>query len=242
MLYLIGLGLSFKDISLKALEAIKNSDLVYLETYTSSADFTVEELSKLIGKEIIPLNREQTEIKQPYLTKEKTITLLIYGDPLSATTHFDLIQQAKELGIKIEIIHSTSVLTAVAQTGLFLYKFGKTPSIPFPTPSHNPTSFYEILKQNQSISAHTLFLLDLAPPNNFMTPTQAIDILLKLGLDKETKAIACQALTTKDQKIISTSAKNFQKLNWTSPPYCLIIPSELNFKEKEFLDSLTKEI
>jgi diphthine synthase len=235
MLYLIGIGLGAKDISLKALEAIKKSDLVYLETYTSASDFTIEELSNLIGKEIIPLTREQTETKQPYLTKEKTISLLIYGDPLSATTHLEIIAQANKQNITTEIIHSSSIFTAVAETGLFLYKFGKTASIPFPQQSHKPTSFYDILNQNQSVKAHTLFLLDLKPPEQFMTPSQAISILLELGLDPETKAIGCQSISTKNQKIIYTEAKNFSKQTWKSPPYCLIIPAELNFKEEEFL-------
>jgi len=235
MLHLIGIGLGTKDISLKALEAIKKSDLVYLETYTSASDFTLEELSKLIGKEIIPLTREQTETEQPYLMKEKTVALLIYGDPLSATTHLEIIEEANKQNITTEIIHSSSIFTAVAETGLFLYKFGKTASIPFPQQSHKPTSFYDILKQNQSIKAHTLLLLDLKPPEQFMTPSQAISILLELGLDPETKIIGCQSISTNNQKIIYTEAKNFSKLNWTSPPYCLVIPSELNFKEEEFL-------
>jgi diphthine synthase len=236
MLYLIGIGLSFRDLSLKALEAIQKSDLVYLENYTSVSDFSIKQLSELIGKEVIPLNREQTETEQPYFKASKIVSLLVYGDPLSATTHLEIIEQAKEQNIQTEVIHSSSIFTAVAETGLFLYKFGKTASIPFPQPSHNPTSFYDLFKQNQSIKAHTLFLLDLQPPK-FMTPSEAIEILIKLGLDENTKVIACRALTTKYQKIIYTEAKNLPK-EWTTPPYCLIIPSELNFKEKEFLDKL----
>ena len=89
MLYLIGLGLSFKDLSIKALEAIKKSDLVYLETYTSTADFTLEELSKLIGKEIIPLNREQTEQNQNKLrlTRGTYQKIMAYAELTSRISH-----------------------------------------------------------------------------------------------------------------------------------------------------------
>ena len=59
MLYLIGLGLSWKDISLKALEVINKCDKVYLETYTSVSNFSAKKLSKLIGKKVIELNRKQ---------------------------------------------------------------------------------------------------------------------------------------------------------------------------------------
>ena len=77
--------------------------------------------------------------------KTKKLALLVIGDPLSATTHFEIISECKKRDITYEIIHSVSVLTAVAETGLSLYKFGKTVSIPFD--NENLDSPYEILNQ-----------------------------------------------------------------------------------------------
>ena len=45
MLYIIGLGLGDeKDVTVKGLEAIKSSDLVFLEGYTSVLGTTIEKL------------------------------------------------------------------------------------------------------------------------------------------------------------------------------------------------------
>lgn len=233
MLYLIGLGLSWKDLSLKALEALQKCDKVYLESYTSISDFSKLQLERLIGKKVEVLNRKQVEETKPFLKGDSA--LLIYGDPLAATTHTELLKKAK-------VIHAPSVLTAVAETGLSLYKFGKTASIPIPEKNFKPESFYDILKENQSIKAHTLFLLDLkSEKNKFLTIKQAIKILLKIAKDKtftdSTKCIACARLG-QNQLIKYGTARKLQNINFGKPPYCLIIPGKLNFKEEEFLKSL----
>lgn len=45
MLYIIGLGLGDeKDITVKGLEAVKSSDLVFLEGYTSIIGTSIEKL------------------------------------------------------------------------------------------------------------------------------------------------------------------------------------------------------
>ena len=62
VLYIIGLGLSHpQDISLKGLELIKQSDLVYLESYTSRLQCPVKDLEELYGKKIILADRVMAE-------------------------------------------------------------------------------------------------------------------------------------------------------------------------------------
>ncbi|MEK6807581.1 MAG: SAM-dependent methyltransferase, partial [Nanoarchaeota archaeon] len=96
MLILLGLGLDWKDLSLKALEILNKCDEVYLENYTSLSCFTILQLEKLIGKKIIILDRKKTEEEMPFLKDAhlKDTALLIYGDPLSATTHFEILELA----------------------------------------------------------------------------------------------------------------------------------------------------
>ncbi|CAO3631063.1 unnamed protein product [Cunninghamella echinulata] len=54
MLYVIGLGLSDEtDITVKGLEAIKKSERVYLEAYTSILTVGKEKLEDYYGKEVI---------------------------------------------------------------------------------------------------------------------------------------------------------------------------------------------
>lgn len=232
MLYLISLGLETKDISLKSLEIAKSCDILYLENYTSLGS-DQKELEKTIGKPIKIADRALVEsdelVKQ---AKNKKIALLIHGDALSATTHLSLIDQAIAKKVPCQVTHSSSVLTAVSETGLSLYKFGAIGSIPFQ--NQDIKSPYQLLEKNDSINLHTLFLLDLDPENKkYLTPAQAISYLTKQGMDPQRPVILCSNLGTQKQKIIFTKAKNIPTLE---PPFCLIIPSELNFFEKEFLN------
>ena len=130
-LYFIGLGLYDKgDVSLKGLEAIKKCDKLYLEYYTSKLNNSIEELEELYEKKLILADRELVEKKaeETILTdaKNSNVGFLIVGDIFSATTHVDLLLRAKELGIETKFIHSSSVFSGIAVTGLQLYKFGKT--------------------------------------------------------------------------------------------------------------------
>ena len=62
---------------------------------------------------------------------ENDVAFLVVGDVFSATTHVDLALRARKADVKVHLIHNASILTAVGDTGLSLYKFGKTASIPF---------------------------------------------------------------------------------------------------------------
>lgn len=93
--------------------------------------------------------------------KVSNVGFLVVGDPLCATTHTDLILRARSLGIKVEVVHNTSVMGAVASCGLQLYKYGFTVSIPFFDGSWRPDSFYDRIKYNNNGEMHSLCLLDI---------------------------------------------------------------------------------
>ena len=142
-LYLIGLGLSDeKDISVKGLERVRQADKVYLETFTSFLQCSIKQLSEYYKKEVLPADRWFVEESDTLLkeAKNQKIALLVAGDPLLATTHIELIKEAREQGIEVEIIHNASIFSAIALTGLQLYKFGKTVSIPH---QENIASYYD---------------------------------------------------------------------------------------------------
>lgn len=243
MLYLIGLGLSWKDLSLRALEALKTCDKVYLEAYTSVADFSPLKLSRLLGKKVFPLNRKQVEEEQDFLkeAESENVALLVFGDPLSATTHIEILRECEKQGVECKVVHAPSVFTAIAETGLSLYKFGKTASIPFWQPNFKPESFFDILEQNQKIGAHTLFLLDLNPAEKkFLTIPEALKLLLKTAkkrnskvFTEETLCIGCARLGS-DKKVIKVGkVKELLREEFGQPPYCLIVPSKLEEYEYE---------
>lgn len=247
MLYLIGLGLADPDdVSVKGLEIIKSCDKLYLEHYTSKLSCSKEELEEFYGKQVTYADRSFVEGAEQLLAeaKNKHVALLVIGDPLCATTHWDIMTRAKELGISVKVIHNASVINAIGATGLQVYKFGKTTSIPFPKDGFEPESFYDILKQNRSIGAHTLMLLDLHPSGeSYMTINQAIQILKKVEskrkeklISDETKCIGVARLGFQDQKIVSGTVSQVERVDLGAPVHCLIIPGNLHFVEEEAID------
>jgi len=239
-LYLIGIGLNDeKDITLKGLEAVKESDLVYLEYYTSKLSCKIEDLEKLYGKKIIVADRQQVENNSQDILKEaktKNVSLLVIGDPFGATTHINLVLEAKKQNIEVKIIHNASVLNAVGKTGLELYKFGYTTSIPFN--NKDVKAPIDIFNKNYKAGLHTLFLLDLDPKNNkYMLVSEAADYLLKNKVNENLLAVGCTALGSEKPEIKVDNLKNIKNWKFIRFPQCLIIPGkELHFIEEESLD------
>src|SRR3989338_9078042 len=193
-LYLIGIGLeNEKDITVKGLEIVKRADVVYLENYTSLLQCSIEDLEYFYEKKIKLADRkttEQTDEEIVNLAKQKEVAFLIIGDPLSATTHIELYRLAKEQQVPVKIIHNASILTAVGETGLQLYKFGRVISIPFLDDVPHLETPYRILQQNQYFELHTLFLLDLKPEQKkFMTVNQALEILQQIEKRKDENVV-----------------------------------------------------
>lgn len=78
-----------------------------------------------------------------------------------ATTHTDLLLRARKLSIPTRTIHNASIMNAIGTTGLQLYNFGQTVSMPFFTDTWKPSSFYDRVAENRRIGLHTLVLLDI---------------------------------------------------------------------------------
>jgi len=244
-LYFIGLGLSNeKDISINGLEAIKKCDIVYLENYTSVLSCKKEDLEKFYGKKIIIARRSLVEEGNEIVenAKAKNVAFLVIGDPLVATTHIDLFMRARSEGVKCHVIHNASIISAIGVTGLQVYKFGKTTSIPLE--NENVESPYDALKDNLSIGLHTLFLLDLSPDEEkFMSVNDAIRYLLKVELKRNEKVfsektlcIGCARIGNESQIIKAGAAKELLKFNFGKPVHCLVVPGKLHFMEEEALN------
>ncbi|MCD6398618.1 MAG: diphthine synthase [Candidatus Aenigmarchaeota archaeon] len=243
MLYLIGVGLhNEKDLTLGGLETAKNCDIVYMECYTSKWS-GLESLEKILSKKIVQLKRSDMEENQQKIldkAKSKKVAVLIPGDPLVATTHTDLIIEAKKLDIKTKVIHAPSIYSAIAESGLFIYKFGKTTTLPFVTKDYTPESPYDTIKQNKSLNLHTLCLLDIK--EKMMQPREGLKYLLNIESKKNENVISEKdfvvVLSIKEETtIIYDSIKNLLERNFSTPAV-IIIPSKLHFKEKEYLEIL----
>jgi len=241
MLVLVGIGLwDDKDLSLRAIEEAKNCQIIYLDSYTSRLfGATKEQLEKAIGKQIQLADRafiESGEILN-YAASNK-VCLLVGGDPLIATTHTDLLLRAKEKGIQTKIIHNTSIYSAIADTGLQMYKFGKSATVAFWEDSFKPTSFYDTIIDNKKRGLHTLLFLDLkADQDRYMTANEAMKILLEIDGNKKmlSDIVVCCRMGSPTQLIKYGRIEELQKFDFGPPLHILIVPGRLHEMEEKFL-------
>lgn len=177
MLILIGLGLGqLDDITVGGLRRIRAARHVYLEHYTAILGTSLDALRQFTERPDIQLaDRESVEQHADRLLIDQAldddVALLVVGDPLAATTHCDLMLRARQRGVRVDVLHNASIVSAVACCGLQLYRFGETISIPFWENADDesgsggscwqPDSFLDRIEANYSRDLHTLCLLDI---------------------------------------------------------------------------------
>jgi len=247
MLYIIGLGLGKGDMTAKGIEALQSCKTIFLETYTSViSDEYVREIEKIAKQnkaKLIKADRKMVEESNEIIQKAKKekVALLVSGDPLSATTHIELLMRAKKENVRIKVIHSVSIFTAVAETGLQLYKFGKTGSIAKWQPSFKPESFYDIIKENKMIGAHTLLLIDIG-----LSVHEALEYIDSIAKTRDSsmlneEIIIFEKAGTEDSRITIGKIPSLLKKKFALPA-CIIIPGKLHFMEQEMLEKYKKAL
>lgn len=247
LLVFIGLGLHDEnDITVKGLEQARECDVLFTEFYTSHMrDGAKEELEKKLGKEIIVLSREDVEGGEVILleARERTVGFLVPGDPMSATTHVALRIRAEKEGIPTQVIHGVSIVTAATGLlGLQSYKFGRTTTLPFRQKGYFPTSPYDVIKRNKDIGLHTLVLLDLKESGETMPVREAIDYLTKLEMNKKKGIVTKDSLVcalgdvgSDNPEVVCDRIGKLAMREFKSQIFCLVLPAELHFMEKEAL-------
>jgi len=248
MLTLAGLGLNDeRDVSIKGIEAAKEADKVYCELYTGKWAGSLEGLQGMIKKQVFVLKRRDLEEGASEIlkeAKEKNILIFTQGDPMVATTHSSLLVEARKMGIETRVIHASSIFSAVAETGLHVYKFGATVTIPFfeKTMGRLPKSVYDIIKDNKSRGLHTLCLLDIkTDATSFMTPTEAVDILIAMerqfgeGVIGPALKIVVLTKAGGNSRLFYDEIESFQAGVVSETPSILVVPGRLHFTEEEYL-------
>jgi diphthine synthase len=248
MLYLIGIGLKPSQLTIEAINTIKNCDNVFLEVYTSQySEGHISEIEELTGKKPKEINRTQTEegMESVLLSaKKNNIAILIFGNALTATTHAQFLLDAKNKGIKTKVIPGISITNMIAESGLDEYKFGRTVTICYHLENYKPESFYDQIKENQKMGLHTICLLDIKKdqePKLMMNSKEAIEVLDSIAKNREEENnfeyISLIGMGNENQKIIygkNTILKS--KEIYEIFPQTILIPGKLNDKEKEFLE------
>ncbi|HIP91490.1 MAG TPA: diphthine synthase [Methanothermococcus okinawensis] len=255
MLILAGLGLyDERDMTLKTLEYARKADKVYAEFYTAAlTGTTLDRIEGVIGREIIPLTREDVEYRGYKLVEEsrdKLVVLLTVGDPMVATTHVDLVIEAKKRGVDVGVINAPSIYSAVGITGLQIYKFGRTASIVFPEPNYFPETPYNVIRDNLKMGLHTLCLLDIqSDKNRFMSANEGLKILLELEnrrkenvLNEDSKVVVLARAGSLKPKIVYGKIRDLIDYDFGPPLHSIIIPGKLHFMEEEALKYICEHV
>ena len=247
-LHIIGIGLdSEKDITLKGLELVQKADMIYLECYTSKLNCSFHDLAKFYNKQITLAHREMVEADNNEIlshAKDHSVAFLVIGDPFSATTHLDLMMRARKMGIAVTITNNASVLTAIGITGLQLYKFGKTTSVPYPEDNFQPETAYDVIKANKAIGLHTLILLDIQwHKHQYMAIPEALQILLTIETKRNEKVFSLDTLCvgiaragSADVMVKAGSVQELLSFDFGAPLHCLVVPGDLHFMEEEAVE------
>ncbi|VVC91499.1 unnamed protein product [Leptidea sinapis] len=189
----VGLGLGdAKDITVRGLEIVKKCNKVLLEAYTSILT---------VGHEV--LEAIHTEV-----------ALLVYGDPLDATTHTDMLLRAKKLGVETKIIHNLSIMNRVSCCGLKFFDFGNIVSIPLWTETWKPSSFFYKIVDNFSRNLHSFCVLDIT---------------------QSTLVVALSHVAADNKKIIARSLGEMQNYNGPTVQSLVIPAPILHPRERAYI-------
>ena len=178
----------------------------------------------------------------------KDVAFLVVGDPFSATTHTDLALRCRQHDppIPTRTLPNASILTAVGATGLSLYNFGQTVSMVFFTDNWKPSSFYDRIAENASLSLHTLVLLDIKvkepnlealargkvvyEPPRFMTVAQCAGQMLEVEEErksgicgKDALAVGVARLGSNEEQIVAGTLEELSQADLGRPLHSLVL-------------------
>ncbi|CAN5885151.1 hypothetical protein BH23THE1_BH23THE1_01460 [soil metagenome] len=273
MLYIIGIGINeFESLPLGSMEILRSSDIVYVERFTGFiSDEFVRTLSdtlqiknasksrididiKFIKRWFIEDGREILENAQ-----KSHVSILVYGDPLVATTYNELLVRARKLSIDFKVVHSSSgILSLMGESGLQPYKFGKM--VTMMDDAMSSISVYNTIYENMCLGLHTLILTEYNNDdgkNNFqsssdpffLSPKRVIEVLLErekeiklLNFSIETYGMVANKIGQKESTFSSGTIKSLLTLEYCGGPNSIIIPGRLHFTEVDSIKYLTSMI
>ena len=190
-LWLIGIGPGdLGHMTERAKSIAKSCSKRYLEGYTAVLPKDQEDRLEVEVGSWERLMRPSVEDPGDLLeeAREKSVALLVVGDPMQATTHIDLEARCMERDVSFEVVPGMSATSlAVSLSGLQSYKFGRQVTLPYPYGEYLATSPLEMIGSNRKNGLHTLVLLDLDPTGmgfdlpTPMNPQQAVSVLERMS-------------------------------------------------------------
>ncbi len=248
MFRLIGIGLNPRQLTLEALHAIQSSEKVYLEHYTSKfAEGDTKKLEAIIQKPIQLLQRTDVEDHaEQFLEEAKnhSISLLIFGNPLTATTHISLLEHCKQEKIHYEIIPGISIFNYRGICGLDEYRFGRTTTFVFPREGDEILSPFDVIVSNQKMGLHTHCLFDLHPDaQRFMSVDEAVKFVKRAAVARDIAThnwvgVGLGGMGNPKQIVRAGNLDFLEKQIWNIFPQSMIICGNLQEYEREALEKL----
>lgn len=245
----VGLGLGDQGTSIAGVNAIRESDISYIEYYTTPhAPRLLQELERESGKTLAVVDRAFVEDGRRILeeAKQRKVVLAVQGDPMIATTHSDLRVRANSSGIETRVVHGTTIPAAAASaSGLHYYKFGAT--VTFTKNSVNyHQQVYGRLHQNLLEGSHTLLLLEFdtekeegASPVSLMEGLLAAEKNFKREvLSERTFVVVLSRVGTDRERVEAGTIEELMRRDYGEPPHVAIIPGKMHFSETESLASV----
>lgn len=248
-LIFVGLGLGPKGITVEGVEAIKNSDIAYLEYYTTPHEpSVVKELSSETGKEITVVSREFVEDGRRILNDAKSniVALAVPGDPMIATTHNELRVRAIRMGIETTIVHSASIASAALSiSGLHFYKFGGAITATVET-LKTMEQIYRHIHMNLRFGKHTMILLEYsAERGEGVKPSNVLEGLLRAEenykrevISRDTLVLVLSRIGRQDSSLVAGKLERLLKIDYGEPPHSIIVPGSIHFTEKEAIAAI----
>ncbi len=271
MLCLMGVGINeFDSLSIGSIEILKQSNIIYIDRFTGflSDEFVlkIKTLSKITDNSTQESSPEVQVVKRWFVEDgremlknafEKTVCVLIYGDPLIATTYNELLVRASKQSISYKIIHSASGISSlIGESGLHYYKFGKM--VTMMSDPMSSITVYDTIFNNICLGLHTLILTeynnddgnnDSKLNNNkpfYLEPKIVFKLLLErehelklMNLSENSFAIVASQVGTDNSKLICGRIKSLLNFQFNHGFNSIIIPGELHFTEIDSLKNLT---
>ena len=250
-LILIGLGLYGDENKERILKYVESADVIYIERYTSPLGSIPSYILEAGGDKVVLVSRKDLEEGGSEVVEEalnKNVVVITPGNPMIATTHSYLIIEARKMGVKTEIVHGTSsICAAIAESGLHIYKLGGVSTV-VRGEKASVDRVLKIIRDNLMRGLHTLLLLEYASDEDYMmSPPEAINILLERDsegvLSPSRMVVVLCNLGREDMRICVSTIGELASMPSTGDDWgtcILIIPGELHFMEREYLDILNR--
>ena len=246
MLYLVGLGLGSEGfLTLRARSILEASDRVFLESYTSVLDPGLLRRLKTLRPDLRLLKREDCELKDyqeilEALDQGFTVAFLVPGDPMLATTHVNLVLEARKRGHRVEIVPGVSIFSsAFSLSGLQIYKLGCIVTFPLDY-SRTPSVARKILEA-YSNGRHSLVLFYYDSEQGLgPEPPELARFLLNHGLPGSAWIVVLERLGFPDQRVVSSRIQALadSRQRFKHPVTAVIPGNSLHPIEEEYLKSL----